>query len=223
MCISFDAGRICLGPRRRFHFRMNFSVRKGCNICRIVRVSHYSEMLTITTLPLLLLASGWFWSPRPRTYVKSGNSLVFPSADIRRHVTACKVAVFLRRGHPQTQRHVISKHFALVRRHPQTSAQRGSKVRRHPQTTNFHSFARFAMLLFSFFYAIRRLRLASHRSQALRRHHWNSRLRSGFLEKCQHSSRLGSRVRRHFLQSFLHSQCLLFSDLLVGAQRPNSS
>jgi len=141
MCISFDAGRICLGPRRRFHFRMNFSVRKGCNICRIVRVSHYSEMLTITTLPLLLLASGWFWSPRPRTSVKSGNSLVFPSADIRRHVTACKVAVFLRRGHPQTQRHVISKHFALVRRHPQTSAQRGSKVRRHPQTSADNEFS----------------------------------------------------------------------------------
>ena len=141
MCISFDAGRICLGPRRRFHFRMNFSVRKGCNICRIVRVSHYSEMLTITTLPLLLLASGWFWSPRPRTSVKSGNSLVFPFADIRRHVTACKVAVFLRRGHPQTQRHVISKHFALVRRHPQTSAQRGSKVRRHPQTSADNKFS----------------------------------------------------------------------------------
>ena len=100
----------------------NFSVRKGCNICRIVRVSHYSEMLTITTLPLLLLASGWFWSPRPRTSVKSGNSLVFPSAHIRRHVTACKVAVFLRRGHPQTQRHVISKRGSKVRRHPQTSA-----------------------------------------------------------------------------------------------------
>jgi hypothetical protein len=56
-------------------------------------------------------------------------------------VTACKVAVFLRRGHPQTQRHVISKHFALVRRHPQTSAQRGSKVRRHPQTSADNEFS----------------------------------------------------------------------------------
>ena len=61
--------------------------------------------------------------------------IVSPSADIRRHVTACKAAVFLGRRHSQTQRQVIPKHFGLVRRHPQTSAQRGSNVRRHPQTS----------------------------------------------------------------------------------------
>ena len=96
---------------------------------------------------VLLLASGWFWSPRPQTSVKSRNSLVSPSADIRRHVTACKAAVFLGRRHSQTQRQVIPKHFGLVRRHPQTSAD----IRRHMQTEDIQRFARYATLLFCFF------------------------------------------------------------------------
>ena len=96
---------------------------------------------------VLLLASGWFWSPRPQTSVKSRNSLVSPSADIRRHVTACKAAVFLGRRQSQTQRQVIPKHFGLVRRHPQTSAD----IRRHMQTEDIQRFARYATLLFCFF------------------------------------------------------------------------
>ena len=139
---------------------------------------HGIEMHRNRNPTVLLLASGWFWSPRPQTSVKSRNSFVSPSADIRRHVTACKAAVFLGRRHSQTQRQVIPKHFGLVRRHPQTSAQRGSNVRRHPQTSadtcrqrmfrGPHDMQRYYILLL---YAIRRLRLASHRSQALRRHH----------------------------------------------------
>ena len=83
---------------------------------------------------VLLLASGWFWSPRPQTSVKSRNSFVSPSADIRRHVTACKAAVFLGRRHSQTQRQVIPKHFGLVRRHLPREAQTSADIRRHPQT-----------------------------------------------------------------------------------------
>ena len=136
MCISFDAGRICLGPRRRFHFRMNFSVRKGCNICRIVRVSHYSENAYNYNSPALTPCFGVVLVSKAADICQKWK---FFSFSFRRHPQTCdsmqSIAVFLRRGHPQTQRHVISKHFALVRRHPQTSAQRGSKVRRHPQTS----------------------------------------------------------------------------------------
>ena len=135
---------------------------------------HGIEMHRNRNPTVLLLASGWFWSPRPQTSVKSRNSLVSPSADIRRHVTACKAAVFLGRRHSQTQRQVIPKHFGLVRRHLPREAQTSADIRRHPQThadrgcLEVRTICNAIILLL---YAIRRLRLASHRSQALRRHH----------------------------------------------------
>ena len=141
MCISFDAGRICLGPRRRFHFRMNFSVRKGCNICRIVRVSHYSENAYNYNSPALTPCFGVVLVSEAADICQKWK---FFSFSFRRHPQTCDSMQSSRFPSSRTSADTAARHFQALCPSPQTSAdicperfqspQTSADIRRHPQT-----------------------------------------------------------------------------------------
>ena len=121
---------------------------------------------------VLLLASGWFWSPRPQTSVKSRNCFSF-----RRHPQTCDRMQSSRFPWSQTLADTAASHSQALWPGSQTSADICPERLKRPQTSadtcrqrmfRGHTICNAIILLL---YAIRRLRLASHRSQALRRHH----------------------------------------------------
>ena len=131
MCISFDAGRICLGPRRRFHFRMispsgklqYLPNRKGIPLFR--NAYNYNSPALTPCFGVVLVSKA----------ADICQKWKFFSFSFRRHPQTCDSMQSSRFPSSRTSADTAARHFQALCPSPQTSADICPERFQSPQTS----------------------------------------------------------------------------------------